>query len=346
MEINQELADELVAKYGDRPTLHDEACEVLRRFGIDPTSISEDMWSKANRKERQKLQEMARKNNEDPSSPHHITINGDSCITNERKSMEIAEVDARKLLAEMGSKTSLRPEVTVRKLASRLNDLPELAAKDGLAPPENEEMTALFKRLSAAVSEGDKVVVVPTETSSVEYESKPTSKKKEKATPPADVETEGEATKADPEPSKESEEVKTAMKKVTKKMVMKVKERGQELAKIAAEVWISPPIGTGSNAQRIRHQGSLSDLIQAGLLHKGDKLFMKWRQMKFEGTISPNGEIEVQGKSFPIASNAAIFALQAAGSGRTTANGWIEWKTASGASLADLRKQWLTISKK
>ena len=51
------------------------------------------------------------------------------------------------------------------------------------------------------------------------------------------------------------------------------------------------------------------------------------------------------GKVFSaVPSYAAIYAMEDAGSTRTTANGWITWKTDSGEMLADLRKRYLSLS--
>jgi hypothetical protein len=82
------------------------------------------------------------------------------------------------------------------------------------------------------------------------------------------------------------------------------------------------------------------------LLHVGDKLVMNCKPRdgelrSFEGTITVRGEIKLLGKTFLSPSHAAVQAAQAAGSDRTTDNGWIRWKTAGGDLIADLREQFL-----
>jgi hypothetical protein len=112
-----------------------------------------------------------------------------------------------------------------------------------------------------------------------------------------------------------------------------------------------PPCETESeglyqDSQRARYSVSLLDLIQAGLLQVGDKLQMVWtprggERKVFEGRLTAAGEIEVLGKTFASPSNAAVHAMQTAGSDRSTENGWGRWKTACGILLAELREQHL-----
>lgn len=99
-------------------------------------------------------------------------------------------------------------------------------------------------------------------------------------------------------------------------------------------------------SQHARYEVTVSDLIQSGLLRDGQKLFMTWKprngdKRQFEGIVKSSGEIEVLGKPFASPSFAAIYALQSGGSNRTTENGWIKWKTESGALLSALREQYL-----
>jgi predicted Zn finger-like uncharacterized protein len=98
--------------------------------------------------------------------------------------------------------------------------------------------------------------------------------------------------------------------------------------------------------ERTRYQVTLADLVRAGLLHAGDKLLMAWKprdgdQRVFEGTITATGEIAFLGQTFASPSQAAVHAMQNAGSERTTENGWSRWKTAGGVLLATLREQYL-----
>jgi hypothetical protein len=111
-----------------------------------------------------------------------------------------------------------------------------------------------------------------------------------------------------------------------------------------------PDVDTGEVADRGRgrttYDATLADLIQAGLLHAGEKVYMPYKPRNgdkriFEGTIEGTGEITVLGKSFASPSYAAIYCVQNAGSNRKTANGWISWKTAGDVLLSDLREQYL-----
>jgi tetratricopeptide (TPR) repeat protein len=102
-----------------------------------------------------------------------------------------------------------------------------------------------------------------------------------------------------------------------------------------------------SRTKRDSFSVSLADLVHAGLLRAGDKLFMTWgprggEKRVFEGTIAASGEIELLGKRFTSPSNAAVYALQSAGSDRPTANGWAEWTTGDGEPLSKLRERLLT----
>jgi hypothetical protein len=62
------------------------------------------------------------------------------------------------------------------------------------------------------------------------------------------------------------------------------------------------------------------------------------------GTLREDGSIEVLGKAFSAPSYAALYAMQDAGTSRTTVNGWGAWKTTSGHYLADLRERYLASS--
>jgi hypothetical protein len=95
-----------------------------------------------------------------------------------------------------------------------------------------------------------------------------------------------------------------------------------------------------------RYDVTLSDLIQSRLLRDGEKLVMGWKPRNgdkrvFEGLVRAGGEIEVLGKPFTSPSYAAVYALQSAGSNRSTENGWVKWKTEGGVLLSILREQYL-----
>jgi hypothetical protein len=113
-----------------------------------------------------------------------------------------------------------------------------------------------------------------------------------------------------------------------------------------------PENGSGeSEAGRLHYDVTLVNLIQAGLLHVGEKVYMPYKppigeKMSLEATIEAGGEMSVLGKTFPTPSYAAVYALQQAGSNRTTANGWTSWKTVEGVLLKDLRDKYLQASQK
>ena len=116
-----------------------------------------------------------------------------------------------------------------------------------------------------------------------------------------------------------------------------------------------PALDTGDapddKARQARYEVTIFDLIDNRLLTCGQKLLMNWKprngkRQNFEAFVRENGEIEVQGKPFPSPSYAAIFALQSAGSNRTTENGWVKWKTEDGLLLSALREQYLESMEK
>jgi hypothetical protein len=105
---------------------------------------------------------------------------------------------------------------------------------------------------------------------------------------------------------------------------------------------------TSDSARQARYDVTLSDLIKKGLLRSGQKLLMSWKPRNgdkrvFEGFVRDGGEIEVLGKAFTSPSYAALYALQSTGSGRTTENGWVKWKTERGELLSTLREQYLQL---
>lgn len=92
---------------------------------------------------------------------------------------------------------------------------------------------------------------------------------------------------------------------------------------------------------------SLSDLIQAGLLSSGQELLMTYkprgatsRQM-YSATITDDGDIVVEDRSFSAPSYAALYCIQKSGSTRNTVNGWTSWKTRDDKFLADIRTKFL-----
>jgi hypothetical protein len=99
-------------------------------------------------------------------------------------------------------------------------------------------------------------------------------------------------------------------------------------------------------SQQARYDVTVADLIRSGLLRDGEKMLMVWKPRNgdkrvFEGMVRAGGEIEVLGKPFTSPSYAAVYALQSAGSNRSTENGWVKWKTEGGVLLSTLRDQYL-----
>jgi hypothetical protein len=88
---------------------------------------------------------------------------------------------------------------------------------------------------------------------------------------------------------------------------------------------------------------SIMDLIEAGLLVAGSKLYMSYKpkstqeRKTYEAVIQDDGTLRADDQSFNSPSYAAIYYINKAGSPRKTQNGWTSWKTEEGSSLADLR---------
>jgi hypothetical protein len=91
---------------------------------------------------------------------------------------------------------------------------------------------------------------------------------------------------------------------------------------------------------------SVRDLIMAGLLAPGSKLYMTYKprsgqdRKTYEAIVEEDGSLRADDQSFS-PSYAAVYYLNKAGSPRKTANGWITWKTEDGILLADLRDRYL-----
>jgi hypothetical protein len=94
----------------------------------------------------------------------------------------------------------------------------------------------------------------------------------------------------------------------------------------------------------------ITDLVEAGLLSIGEKLFMSYKpqngkKQDYETSIQEDGSLIVLGETFSSPSYAALFCIKSAGSTRTTTNGWGNWKNTKGQSLADLRDLYLAKRK-
>jgi hypothetical protein len=90
----------------------------------------------------------------------------------------------------------------------------------------------------------------------------------------------------------------------------------------------------------------LQDLIKAGQLAPGSKLYMSYKpnssqeRKTYEVIVENDGSLRGDDQSFS-PSYAAVYYINKAGNPRKTANGWNVWKTEDGLSLADLRDNYL-----
>ena len=97
---------------------------------------------------------------------------------------------------------------------------------------------------------------------------------------------------------------------------------------------------------------SVYDLVQAGLLHPSEELFMSYRprmgeeRKEYKAVVDEDGNFNVLGEKYSSPSYAALAGLQDAGSDRKTVNGWTSWRTSDGKTLADLRKNYLKLKEK
>ena len=101
-----------------------------------------------------------------------------------------------------------------------------------------------------------------------------------------------------------------------------------------------------ANTEITRYDVGIIDLIEAGLLKSGDRLFMQYKprngqQKKYEATVLTDGSLQLLNQVFSSPSYAAVAGIQDAGSDRKTVNGWTAWKDIQGESLAELRERLL-----
>lgn len=114
-----------------------------------------------------------------------------------------------------------------------------------------------------------------------------------------------------------------------------------------------PDLDTQDSSTRsglTRYEVALSDLLAAGLLDSGEKLYMNYaprhsERRTYEGLVGADGSISLLGNTFSSPSYAALYGVQDSGSDRKSVNGWVVWKTARGATLADLREEYLDLQK-
>lgn len=91
-------------------------------------------------------------------------------------------------------------------------------------------------------------------------------------------------------------------------------------------------VGTGRTPTVI--PGTVRDLLAAGLISAGTRLFAKRAHREAEAEVSATGELLVDGVAYRSPSTAAQRGL-----GVRSANGWKAWQTSGGVNLADLRAQ-------
>ena len=106
-----------------------------------------------------------------------------------------------------------------------------------------------------------------------------------------------------------------------------------------------------TDGEQARYDVTVADLVNSGHLRDGQRLLMSWKprngdKQMFEGIVRSGGEVEVRGKSFTSPSYAAVYALQSAGSNRSTENGWVKWRTEDGVLIATLREEYLQSQNK
>lgn len=83
--------------------------------------------------------------------------------------------------------------------------------------------------------------------------------------------------------------------------------------------------------------GTVADLVSAGLLAAGEKLFLQQGSVQAHGSVTTDGAIVVNNVAYTSPSRAAAKALDLQSS-----NGWTTWHVGSlsGATLDALRRQW------
>lgn len=96
------------------------------------------------------------------------------------------------------------------------------------------------------------------------------------------------------------------------------------------------------------YEVSISDLLSAGLITGGSKLYLSYKRrgdsgqrQNFIATILDNGDLNIEGQAFTSPSYAAIYCINKAGSDRKTVNGWTAWKTDNQKFIASIRDEYL-----
>lgn len=112
-----------------------------------------------------------------------------------------------------------------------------------------------------------------------------------------------------------------------------------------------PVLDTADNSNESKsgimtYDVSLADLVTSGFLREDEILVHSYKPkggkgQTFNGCVLKDGSISVLNQSYSSPSYAALACIQAAGSKRTTVNGWTSWRTGEGKLLAQLRAEFL-----
>lgn len=84
---------------------------------------------------------------------------------------------------------------------------------------------------------------------------------------------------------------------------------------------------------------TVSDLIEAGFLDAGEKLFASYRGVDVRATVLKDGRLRVGRHVYPTPSAAASAAKLKVSGEEHAANGWTFWHAPSGPVLDDLRRR-------
>lgn len=107
-------------------------------------------------------------------------------------------------------------------------------------------------------------------------------------------------------------------------------------------------VETGASGSLKFYDVTVEDLLHAGLLAVGEKLYMAYKRKDveedrktYEAAIEDDGSLRADNQLFSSPSYAAVYIINKAGSPRKTVNGWTTWRTAAGKLLSELREQFL-----
>ena len=97
---------------------------------------------------------------------------------------------------------------------------------------------------------------------------------------------------------------------------------------------------------KVRYDVTLADLIESGMLKPGEVLSMSYKprsgdRRAYQATVQDDGSLNILGQVFSAPSYAAMYAMEDAGTSRTTVNGWAVWRTTAWPFLWELREQYL-----